>query len=55
VRFLIRADRGEALVITDESNDLRWFPLDEARRVTSERSMHRQFDKLALLRQSGGG
>jgi 8-oxo-dGTP pyrophosphatase MutT (NUDIX family) len=51
VRFLIAADPEEPLVITKESKDLRWFTVDEARRLTSERSMHRQFDKLEWLRQ----
>ena len=50
VRFLISADRAEPLTITDESNDLRWFKVADARRVTGERSMHRQFDKLDYLR-----
>lgn len=51
VRYAIVADPAEPLVISDESQDLRWFPLAEARRVTDERSMHRQFDKLARLRE----
>jgi 8-oxo-dGTP pyrophosphatase MutT (NUDIX family) len=50
VRFLIVADRAAPLVITNESKDLKWFTLEEARRVTAERSMRRQFDKLEHLR-----
>lgn len=46
IRYVIVAPRDQQIAITDESHDLRWFHLDEARRVTSERSMHRQFDKI---------
>jgi 8-oxo-dGTP pyrophosphatase MutT (NUDIX family) len=50
VRYLIVADPREPLLITEESKDLRWFTLAEAREVTDERSMLRQFDKLDWLR-----
>lgn len=50
VRYVIVADPAEPLTITAESKDLRWFPLAEARKVTDERSMHRQFDKLGWLK-----
>ncbi len=50
VRYILVADRQEALQITAESKDLRWFPCAEARRVADERSMQRQFDKLDWLR-----
>jgi 8-oxo-dGTP pyrophosphatase MutT (NUDIX family) len=50
VRYLVVADPAAPLLISEESKDLRWFTLDEARRVTSERSMLRQFDKLDWLR-----
>jgi 8-oxo-dGTP pyrophosphatase MutT (NUDIX family) len=49
VRFLIVADPAEPPQITPESRDLRWFTLAEARRVTGERSMTRQFDKIEWL------
>lgn len=49
VRYLVVADPDEPLAITDESTDLRWFPLAEARALTEERSMIRQFDKLLWL------
>lgn len=55
IRYVIVAPREDTLAITSESLDLRWFQLSEARTVTSERSMHRQFDKVArfgnLLRE----
>ncbi len=40
VRFLLRA-KSEQLQISDESNDLRWFPLDEVRHATEEESVLR--------------
>jgi 8-oxo-dGTP pyrophosphatase MutT (NUDIX family) len=49
VRYVIVADAGKPLVMSHESKDLRWFTVDEARKVTGERSMHRQFDKLEKL------
>lgn len=50
VRYLIVADRNQPLVISEESQDLRWFTLAEARALTSEMSMVRQFSKLEWLR-----
>jgi len=49
INFLLVAKKPESIVISDESNDLRWFSLEEAYKLTSEASMHRQFDKLKLL------
>lgn len=51
VRFLIVANAEEPLQITDESSDLRWFTIAEARRLTDEASMLRQFDKISELRE----
>ncbi len=50
VRYLIVADPAERLAITEESKDLRWFPMAAARGLTDERSMLRQFDKTAWLK-----
>jgi 8-oxo-dGTP pyrophosphatase MutT (NUDIX family) len=50
VRFVLVAEEPNRIAITAESDDLRWFTLAEAYRVTTEPSMHRQFDKLAFLR-----
>ena len=50
-RFLIIANRPEAIAISHESHELRWFPIEEAFRVTGERSMHRQFEKLLYLKE----
>ena len=46
VRYVVVAPRDQKIAITDESHDLKWFTLDAARKVTAERSMHRQFDKV---------
>lgn len=51
VRYVVAARRSQPLAITDESHDLRWFSLDEARTVTNERSMHRQFDKVERFKR----
>jgi 8-oxo-dGTP pyrophosphatase MutT (NUDIX family) len=53
VRFVVVArDEHEAVVISDESHDVRWFSLVQARALTDEPSMTRQFDKLEMLRAS---
>jgi 8-oxo-dGTP pyrophosphatase MutT (NUDIX family) len=52
VRFIILANDETPPAISDESLDVRWFSLEEARTITSEVSMHRQFDKLEHIRQS---
>lgn len=53
VRYVVVADNSRPPVISDESQDLRWMSIAEARRLTNERSMHRQFDKIDLYRESG--
>ena len=50
VRFLIIADDAAPIACSDESNDLRWFSVEQAHGCTKEQSMHRQFAKLAFLR-----
>lgn len=49
LRYLIIADPKVPLIISPESKDLRWFSLAQARQTTQERSMLRQFDKLAWI------
>lgn len=51
LRYLLVTRLPEGIEKSSESRELRWFPLDEARTVTHERSMHRQFDKLRRLHQ----
>lgn len=51
-RYLLIADDRLPLAITDESHQLRWFTLEEAEKVTQERSMLRQFEKLRFLRSN---
>lgn len=53
VRYLIVADDGEQHIVSEESHDVRWFTMAEARAITSELSMHRQFDKIDTLRKLG--
>ena len=55
VRYVVVARRGQEIAITHESHDLKWFPLDEARKITKERSMHRQFDKVEFFGRTTTG
>jgi len=45
VRFLLVADEGSKLTISDESTDLRWIPMDALEQYNSERSVLRLRDK----------
>ncbi len=47
IRFLIVAAKGQELVVSDESNDVRWFSHDELLEVTDEESV------LRMLRKAG--
>lgn len=49
VRFLLRAAPGQALVMSDESNDLRWFRRSEVSAVTTEESVLRLLRKAELV------
>ncbi len=51
VRYVLRAGGDEGFVVSEESHELRWLALDEARMLTAEPSMHRMFDKLELIRR----
>ena len=53
VCYLIIADDSIPPVISDESQDLRWMPMSEARALTAERSMDRKFDKIDFYRRRG--
>jgi ADP-ribose pyrophosphatase YjhB (NUDIX family) len=52
VRYLLIAEDDNPPVISEESHDVRWFTLDDARHVTQETSMLRQFSKLEWIRKS---
>lgn len=49
VRFLLVADEAQKVEISEESIDVKWFTIKEARTANPERSMQRQFDKLEIL------
>jgi len=55
VRYLIVAPPAGRVVVSEESHDVRWFDLGEAREFTREPSMLRQFDKLSAVRDALGG
>ena len=46
VRFLFEADQQEKLLITEESIDLKWFPIQEVSAYTSNASIDRMLKKL---------
>lgn len=46
IRFALLTERPDALAITDESDDLRWFTLDEVRFLGIDPAVHRVLDKL---------
>lgn len=48
IRYIVIA-LDEKYSVSEESHDLRWFTLEEARQITPEESMHRQFAKLEVL------
>lgn len=49
VRYIVVGDENANVLVSHESFDVKWFSLDEARKITDEHSMHRQFAKLAWL------
>lgn len=49
VRYLLRATGATDYVVSDESHDLRWVPLDEVTTLTTEDSMTRMVRKTAGL------
>ncbi len=50
LRFLLNTQNENAIQISNESKDLKWFTIPVARELTRELSMHRQFDKLEYLK-----
>ncbi|HEY3403613.1 MAG TPA: NUDIX hydrolase [Ohtaekwangia sp.] len=50
IRFLFQTDQQEPLLITEESHDLKWFPLHDLEKITTNQSMLRMRNKsLSLL------
>jgi len=47
IRFLLVAAPGQAITVSDESHDVRWFPCAELGRVVSEPSILRMAEKAA--------
>ena len=46
VRFLVEAAREEKIVVSEESHDVKWVPLSELERYTTEQSVLRMKAKL---------
>ncbi|HEX8835075.1 MAG TPA: NUDIX hydrolase [Abditibacteriaceae bacterium] len=51
VRFLLGANRGARLTISDESHDLAWVPLEEIALRSPGASVARMVEKMRLMRQ----
>lgn len=49
-RYLIATSKPDAIAVSDESHELKWFGVAEAFQVTRERSMHRLLEKIAYVR-----
>ena len=49
VRFILTGSDQVDFEISDESNDLKWFTLEEGKKANPERSMQRQFEKIEAL------
>jgi 8-oxo-dGTP pyrophosphatase MutT (NUDIX family) len=52
VRFLFMADVNTPLIITAESNDLKWFPLETLDAITDNASLIRMRNKILELKRS---
>ena len=48
VRFLLRASSSQTPVVSEESRDVKWVSLDEARELSGEDSVARMIDKTRL-------
>ncbi len=55
VRYVVKADavQAEAIAASEESTDLRWFPIDEATTLVEESSLRRLFEKYRFARTRG--
>jgi len=49
VRFLLEADRGAPLTVSEESRSLAWAPIDEIGRLNPEESMARMVAKTRAI------
>lgn len=49
VRYLMTTKSPDAIVTTEESHELRWFLIEHAYAITTEKSMHRMFDKIKFF------
>lgn len=46
IRFLLEATEQERVIVSEESHDVRWIPLDQISELTQERSVLRMREKL---------
>lgn len=51
IRFLLQAELNAIPLTSDESNDVKWFPLDQVAAINDEPSILRMIKKTVKLRQ----
>jgi 8-oxo-dGTP pyrophosphatase MutT (NUDIX family) len=51
IRFLFQARKGQQLIISDESHDLRWFSIPELQQFPADASIDRMVKKMATTQQ----
>ena len=52
IRFLFEADpTGEAVIISDESHDVTWIPLEDVAKINPEVSIQRMIKKTILMKE----
>lgn len=51
IRFLFQARRGDQLIISAESHDLRWFSISELQGLPADASIDRMVDKMVADRR----
>ena len=52
IRFLFEADpTGEAVIISDESHDVTWIPLEDVSKINPEVSIQRMITKTILMKE----
>ncbi len=52
IRFLVEAEEHEKIVVSEESHDVQWINLQEIEKFSTERSILRMKEKLALIHSS---
>jgi 8-oxo-dGTP pyrophosphatase MutT (NUDIX family) len=49
IRFLLQADENELIQVSDESNAVQWFEMEEVKKITQSSSILRMVEKVAKV------